>query len=256
MKEEPATREIPLSISVAPELEKLTDLGGTPEQAGFVARVGESPICHQIPDIFAGLAVSIPADLKLYDRFRLWLVPHRVALLRRRGLAEPVSVGIEVEYISDGGTCSVVSLIPAPQFLHHGELSFNGSIKGSLGISGEVTPFPGVEIEPPTGGRSEVVSGLGMSAKGSGGLSLAFSASVVTPFVSAVGLGSNRAEWRFDRHEDALFGRDIETWAILALSKRKRELRYKIRHSVTTRTIFFPTRTESEWFEVGCTLNF
>jgi hypothetical protein len=256
MREEGTTREIPLAVSVAPELETLTDLGRTPEQTGFVARVGESPICHQIPDIFSGLGVPLPADLKLYERFRLWLVPHRVALLRRRGLAEPVSVGIEVEYIADGGTCSVVSLIPAPQFLHLGDLSFNASITGSMGFSGEVTPSPTIQIEPPTEGRSAVVSGLGVSAKGSGGISLAFSASVVTPFISAVGLGSNRAEWRFDRHEEALFGRDIETWAILALSKRKRDLRYKIRHSITTRTLFFPTRTESEWFEVGCTLNF
>jgi len=248
--------EIPLSVSVAPELEAVTDLGGTAEEAGFVVRVAGSPICHQVPDIFGGLGIPIPSDFRLYERFRLWLVPHRVALLRRRGLAEPVSVGIEVEYMSERGTCSVVSLIPAPQFVHHGDLSFNGSITGSMAVTGEATPWQNSDAELRADPESGVIAGLGFNAKGRGGISLAFSASVVTPFISAVGLGSNRAEWRFDRHDEALFGRDIETWAIIALPKRKRELRYRVRYNITTRTLFFPTRTESKWSDIDCSLNF
>jgi hypothetical protein len=123
-------------------------------------------------------------------------------------------------------------------------------------FSGEVTPDASASGDLTAVAGSGVVSGLGLSAKGSGGVSLSFSASVVTPFVSAVGLGSTRAEWRFDRYEDALFGRDIETWSILALPKRRRQLRYRIQYNMTTRTFFFPTRTESEWSEVLCTFNF
>ena len=33
---------------------------------------------------------------------------------------------------------------------------------------------------------------------------------------AAVGVGSSRAEWRFDRHKEPLFGRDVETWTIVA----------------------------------------
>lgn len=199
--------------------------------------------------------MALPPNLQLYDRFRLWLVPQRIGLLRRSGLKEPVSVGLEVQYLSDGATCSIVSLIPAPEFVKHGEISFTGSMKGSMRLSGALMPAADSVGVPDAIGPLPI-AGLDFSARSGAEAELSFTATVITPFISAMGLGSDRAEWRFDRHKEALFGRDIEAWAILALPKRQRELRYRIRYHVTTRSLFLPTRIESDWSEVTCMLNF
>ena len=81
-----------------------------------------------------------------------------------------------------------------------------------------------------------------------------FSCTVATPYVHAVGIGSDRAQWRFDVHREPLFGRDIPMWMVVALPKGQRTLDYRARLSVTARTAFFPTRQQSEWQELKCTL--
>jgi hypothetical protein len=124
------------------------------------------------------------------------------------------------------------------------------SIAGSFSPTGEVSA--GSETAADQNGESFNVGSLSCKMSGSAAASLNFTANVATPSVAAVGIGSNRAEWKFNRAEEPLFGRDIETWAVLVIPKGFEELRYRIRFSLTTRTLFFPTRRESDWTELTC----
>ena len=73
------------------------------------------------------------------------------------------------------------------------------------------------------------------------------SSQVFTPKLMAVGVGSSRCEWRFDVGNSPLYGKDIETWSLLALPKTQRALRYRMRFYVVTRLAFVPQRFESSW---------
>jgi hypothetical protein len=246
--------QVSLSKILTPELEKLPDLGSGEEgKDDFAVQMAKAPICHSLSDIFAAFGKPLPPDLRLYDRFKLWLVPHRLGVLRRKGMAEPVSVGIEVEYKSADETCSVVSLLPSPEFVRYGSLSATVKLTGSVEASGACTPG-GDEGTDSVVAPTKAFGGLSFSAKSGGTISLSFSADVITPYISAVGLGSGRAEWRFNKNKEALFGRDVETWSLLALPKRRKELSYRMRFNLTSRTIFFPTRRESDWVDIECTL--
>ena len=179
--------EVPLNVVLAPELESITDLGTETNSTGFAVTVGTSPVCHQVSKIFATLGVELPPQYKLFDRFRLWLVPQNISLLRRSGLSEPVTVGIEVDYIADGATCSIVSLLPSPEFIKHGELSLGASVQGSMKVSGAFDPM----ATPPnlSGSKAPIaMNGLTFASGANGAAELSFSATVVTPFISAVGL--------------------------------------------------------------------
>ena len=246
--------EIPICKVVAPELESLPDLGSITEEEGFSVKIATAPICHSLGDIFAALEKPIPADLRLYDRFKLWFVPHRLGVLRRKGLAEPVSVGIEVEYLTADGTCSVVSLLPSPEFIRYGSIGATTEMAGSVEASGACNPGENTGEVLSAETATKAFAGLRFCAKSGGSIAVTFSAEVVTPYISAVGLGSNRAEWRFNKNREALFGRDIETWSLLALPKRRKSLAYRMRFSLTSRTLFFPTRRESEWVGIECNL--
>jgi hypothetical protein len=249
-----STIDIPLGRVLTPELEGLPDLGSSEEAEGCVARAAAAPICHDLRDVFNSLGQEFPQHLRLYDRFRLWLVPSRLAIIRKSGFSEPVSVGLEVDYDSDGQTCSVVALLPSPEFVIHGSVNLDSRIAGSLDASGQLSPLPASdELRPEAAVKGTMMAGLEMKA--SAGLGLKFEATVVTPFVSAVGVGSSRAEWRFDKHREALFGRDIETCSIVALPKRRKAFAYRVKYSITTRIAFFPTRRESDWTRIECEMS-
>jgi hypothetical protein len=142
-----------------------------------------------------------------------------------------------------------VSLLPAPQFIVWGEVDGGFRCQGDLSFAGETLPIAG-EL----GAARITEAGIGFGTSASTKLTASFSLTVITPSIAAVGIGSARAEWRFDKHKKALFGQDLETWATVVLPKRQKELDMRMRVYLTHRTLFFPTRHESPWQTVKCTL--
>lgn len=216
----------------------------------FVVTVADQPIALGVAALSQRLGREIPPEVDLYQRFAVWVVPHRVSILRRSGVAEVTSVGVECEYLNGEKTCSIVSLLPTTQFIVWGEADGSLRCQGNLSFVGEMLPVAG-----DLAAMSIREAGLGFGTSASAKLSASFSVNVVTPYIAAVGVGSSRAEWRFDRHKEALFGRDVETWATVVLPKRQKELEMKVRVYVTLRTAFFSTRHQSGWQSVKCTLS-
>jgi hypothetical protein len=234
---------------VSEELERSV-LGPEPgEESGFVAQVSDQPIGLNLRSLFADLGNNIPPEVTLYKQFEVWLIPHRFSLIRRRGLAEPTYVGLVVEYIHENATCSVISLIPGPAMQQHGKIHFGADYSGNLSATGAVSSGQLL-----TGVPDMIHGALGFRVATDGGLAFRFEAVVSTPVVSAVGIGSSRCEWGFEKREEPLFGKTIETWSVLVLPKRRKELRYRIKYYYLVRTLFFATRRESDFIEVVCPL--
>lgn len=239
--------EVPLDRSVTSELERNVKFGGKGkiEEGGFFAQIANQPIAFPLRKVFEEL--NQPVSLDLYKRFEVWLVPHRLAIVRRRGQAEPTSVGMEIEYQTDGRTCAAAALLPSFQFVVHGE----ARVRGTLTTAGEAGADTGT-VAPP--GPSLVKAGFEFSSQADGKLGFQFQATVCTPVIAAVGLGASRCEWRFDKLNEPLFGKDIETWTALVLPKRMDEVTYRARFYMNTRTLFLSTRRESDWVSVVCGL--
>jgi hypothetical protein len=131
----------------------------------------------------------------------------------------------------------------------HGRIHFGAEYAGNLSTTGGVSAGQSV-----TGALNIVHGALGFKLGAEEGLAFRFEAVVSTPVVSAVGIGSSRCEWGFEKREEPLFGKTIETWSVVVLPKRRRELRYRIKYYYLVRTLFFPTRRESDFIEVVCRL--
>jgi hypothetical protein len=97
--------------------------------------------------------------------------------------------------------------------------------------------------------------GAKAGAQAEAGVRFEFDATVSTPIVQAVGLGSDECHWGFDKDKKPLFGRDIETWAAVILPKTWDTVTYSMKFYLITRTVFVSTRRESDWTEVTCVLN-
>lgn len=242
--------QLPIDRIVYEELEADVVLGGAEEPESLVLQCADQPIGIQLRSIFRELGAPVPSECSLYRMFDVWLIPHRVSILRRGGLAEPVSVGLSIEYEHEDKTCSVISLIPDHQFLTLGHLSVAGGFEGSMSVTGETQPAEQV-------GRLGATKSLGALRVGitaSGRLGFQLSATVFSPVVAAVGKGSARCEWLFYKHDQALYNRDLETWTVLALPKNQPEISYRLKSYYTKRTLFFATRRETKPVLITCKL--
>lgn len=220
---------------------------------GFVALIGNRPIGFRATRLLQQLGTPIPPALTLFKRFDVFLVPHRLSVVRRAGWSEPTAVGIEVKYKSEGETCSVISLFPSFEFIRHGSVGLEAS--GAIGVGGDLGGLKNrIESEQQVTLGGLTVRGLAAEGDLRASVGLSLRATVATPRVMAVGIGSDRCEWRMDRAEEPLLGHDIETWAGVVLNKRTDRIRYRARAYMTTRIVFVPTRRESQWVDVECVI--
>ncbi len=215
---------------------------------GFVAKINENPLAISIKSVFEKHGQKINSDF--YDRFKAWLIPHRFSIVRRSGLAQIISLGCEIEYFSEG-TCSIVSLFPEAQFVVRSGIDFslNGQSRAKISLNGNALP-----IDTNNSDCEKPAENMSLDLNISGRSYLNFSSRLITPLVSATGIGSRRCEFQFKQYDTPLFGHDIETWSILALPKRQKTLQYKIRFYFISRTAFVPRRSESSWKTISCEL--
>jgi hypothetical protein len=222
------------------------DLGEEHRFSGFAAHIADRPLGVSFAALFGNEGQT--NKTKLYERFSVWVVPHRLSLIRRKGLSEPVSVGLEIEYQNGQKKCSVLGLFPSFEFTNVGGISgafaAHADLGGNLSVAG---------IAGPSVGEKEIGS-LRVALETTGGVNLRLSCQVFTPKVMAVGVESSRCEWRFDVADSPLYGKDIETWSLVALPKVQRMLKYRMRFYVVTRLAFVPQRFESSWEDVECQL--
>ena len=244
-------QDVPIATALALQLETDVDLGGEIEKGGFFASVNDQPLAIHVPSIFEEFNQA--PESRMYERFDTWMIPHRISLMRRSGLAEPTAVGIEVEYLSGSGTCSIISLYPTLQWRKLGSVGVRSTVTGaySLAPTGELSQGAAPAGEAV---RTATVGGLRCSMSAGGEIHLDLSANVATPYIHASGIGSSRCEWRFDRDQEPLYGRDIEAWSVIVVSKYQEEIRLRTRYYFVARTLFVPTRRESEWVEITCKL--
>jgi hypothetical protein len=247
--------EVAIDTPLTPEIEEevyfgpASDADQSVDQGGFTARVADQPIGYRLRDVFEKL--KLDATLPLYDSFEVWLIPHRISIMRRSGLAEPVSVGIIIEYLIDGDTCSVASLIPSFNYTVLGTVGAEFKMHGIFSAAGETMP---VNDSPPKLAGNLRLGQLSLGVSGAAQLGFEFHANIAIPKIAAVGIGASRCEWRFDRDREPLFGHDIETWATVVLSNRRHQIDYRLRFYINTRTLFLTTRRESGWVTVSCPL--
>ncbi len=236
-----------LDRSLSEELESDVNLGSEAVKESFSVSIANQPIAMRLRDVYKACGKDLPPELALYKMFELWLIPHRFSLIRNSGLAEPTAVGIEVEYVHENTTCSVVSLLPGPKWKEHGKAALGGKLGGKLSATGEIEEIPNLCLSP--------LLRLGdLEFAGSTGSSIEFSFewTVCTPVISAVGEGDSKCQWRFDKEKEPLFGKTIETWSVLALPRRQKTLEYRMRCYYLRRTLFFATRKEGDFVQVRC----
>lgn len=220
------------------------DLGSESERRGLSAEVNDRPVALRYQDLCESAGIVSAEFSALAQRFQIYLVPHAVSVIRRSGFAEITTFGMEVEYLTDGHTCSILGLFPNAKWTTWGEIGAAAKAEGDAG--------------KPDGSSDGWISidaaGLRVRAQANGNLGIRWAEKVITPEISATGIGSSRCEWQFEKRDEPLFGRDLQAWSLVATPRRLRNLKHRCRYYFVSRTAFIPSRVESDWVELNCDL--
>src|SRR5688572_18116497 len=189
---------------LTPELETPIagqDYGTALEGKRWMASIADSPLALRLDRVFETLGRPIPPTVDLYRGYDVWLVPNRFSIMRRGGFAEPTAIGIECKYLTEGWTCSVVALMPAPQFIVLG--GANGEVRcaGAVTASGAIVPDAGMTS---SNGEQQFTNGMRFSLGASGDIHARFSVVVATRMISATGTGSAHVQWHFEKDREPL----------------------------------------------------
>jgi hypothetical protein len=229
----------------SPHIESIMVLspdGAESEPDWFEARIAGGTRCISLKRVFDILGRSTAGVEPLYSHYDVWLIPHRVSVMLRTRFADLTSVGIEVDYRTEHGSSSILSLLPSSQYVQRESLTLGAMISAN-GSTRPATDSVAGE------GAGFVFDGLGFSSGSNNEIRIQFKNPLPTAGINAVGIGSSHCEWRFDKNGHPLFGRDIETLSVVALPRGREELDHRIKVYVMAKRFLWPIRLESNWTE-------
>jgi hypothetical protein len=200
---------------------------GAVQKGQVRVRVGERPIVRNLKTLYRKTGRAMPADLQLYSAYNVWLVVFYVGALRESGVRALSRFGFAVTF-PEKPRVTVLNLVPQSRFVKRVGLEVTS--EAALSLNGEAhvpDAVAGLLAE------TDVLSGtaklrIGTDARVVGTLSL----SVMTPVVTAIGVGGRAAEWLFERDEKPLVG-DQHMAVTLLVPKSVEELQATTRLSAT-----------------------
>jgi hypothetical protein len=212
-------------------------------------RIGVRPVAYDLRALYRSAHKKLP-DTLAFNQFDPWLIVHTMGAIVQEGSARVEAMGYEAVF-GDETEAYTVDLFPQTRFATTVAGRLQGKVQ--LGIEGnarvDVPELPG-----PMG--IEVLSGgVELTLSSDASLLGLLSFSLLTPVVQAVGRGSPRCQWHFEKHERPLLGDQPMVQTVL-VHRFSEQISFKIRGYalVKRRYLSFAVRRETEWIDVVCPL--
>jgi hypothetical protein len=213
-------------------------------------RLGNRPIAYDLRRVFMA-GHGHPPDTSAYNGYDIWMVVHTMGVLSEDGRGTVEAMGYEVSF-PDEKAAYTIDLLPRTEFVTKLEAGFQARV--DLGAEGRA----GVSTQGPAdaGTESALLAGsISVAMSKSASLLGKLSFSLKTPIVQAVGIGSSRSQWHFEKHDKDLFGDQVMVQTVL-VPRRTKQLDFKIRGYAMIKPRFysFAARHETGWVKVSCPL--
>jgi hypothetical protein len=191
---------------------------------------------------------ELPTDLQVFGGNDIWLITHTVSAIKRRGTGKILSLGYEIEF-KDPEEAYTIDLFPRTKFISSLDSSMENQV--DVGIEGNVSlSNQAVDI-------GDKVESLGGSAKLKISSTLKMvgrvSFSVMSPVVTAIGIGSSRGEWLFEEHDKPLLGEQTMLQTVLVPRGTKSiPVRIRAYAHLKANWIAFPATAYTKWLDTDC----
>jgi len=213
---------------------------------------GDRPIVFNLLEWYAKLGKPIPEDIQIFDAYRVYIIFHTIGTVKTWGTQYLEQLGLRVKFDSQlGEEVTVLNVLPQPEFIKiaDGKIVFNADI----GLNGKAE-LPKVDIKGDNGLQPFGVDGkIGISSKADFALNVSYTLN--TPHIMAIGRGSSRSEWVFNRHEKGLTGYDIQMGQVVMVSQFVQELSFKVQLYATLESFnLIAIDRETDWVDMKITL--
>jgi len=193
-------------------------------------RVGNRPIVRNLSALYLKSGRALPAELQVLMAYDLWLVMFSVGIIAAGQYDWVKQFGCHIEYEKHVRT-TVLDVFPQSRFISGAEFDVGAS--ADIDMHGELqTPdvkVPLGEIEE-AGGQAKIQ--LATKAK----IAARISMRVLTPVITAAGLGSDYSEWIFCRDDKPLVG-DQQLTQIIMVPNGTKKLKCKATLSAVITTL-------------------
>jgi hypothetical protein len=218
--------------------------GGEPtlEKGHVRMRIGERPIVRNLKQLYKKMNKALPADLEVFTAYNIWLIAFGVGIIRDSGMREVEQFGLAVTFPDEPRT-TIVDVLPQTRFVKTagGQLKVEAglSLNGSARLPEAVTQA----ISQTDVLSADAALKLSTEANVVGTLSF----SVLTPVITAIGVGGRHAEWAFEKSEEPLIGDQHMVLTLLA-GKPVEELPITTRLSATVSVFnMLPCKLQTEF---------
>lgn len=247
-------------VSLGPENAVDPDLLVPPSQRRFGGpevefsririKIGERPIARDLRTLYQLTKRELPGNLEVFRSYRLWMVTHAVSIVDQATIRSVRQVGYQMR-LPNEPCVTVVEMFPQTRFVKKVEGKWETradlEIDGKASVPDTVTElldhFEGLTL----GGKVTIATKVGLIGR--------LSFAVFTPVVQAVGVGDRQSEWIFERSDEPLIGDQLMV-QILLVPKHVDRVEFEARaHAVVSTFNLIPTRLNSEWIPLACSLN-
>lgn len=211
-------------------------------------RIGRRPTVRKLRKLYELVGVEMPGDLKLFDKYEVWLFSYNVSLMKYGGFQSVRQFGCQVKYPEDYGV-SIVSLLPDSEFVAWTE----GQVKATAALSANGSAEVPIVAGCVDGAKAQVGGGIRVEASADAKINLSFT--VMTDKVVAIGTGDFLSEWSIKRGDKPLLGEQCFLNAVL-VPKGQKQVDVQVRAYVTVATGYFvPARLKSDWVSMTVALD-
>jgi len=204
-------------------------------------RIGERPIVRDLKRLYRKSGKTLPPDLEVFSAYNIWMILYAVGIVRASGMREVDRFGFAITF-PEKPRVTVLNVLPQTRFVKRVGAALKAEAALSLNGSAQL-PEAVTQMLAQTDALSADAS-LKISTEAN--LVGTLSISVLTPIIQAIGTGSRRAEWVFEKSEEPLLG-DQHMAVTLLAPKSIDELETTVRLSATVSVFnFLPCNLETD----------
>ncbi len=210
-------------------------------------RLGDRPLCRNLRRLYEQEHKDLPADIAVFDAYDIWMLTHSINAIDRKGdSAKITALGYEADF-KESEYVYTIELLPQTKFVSPLEGSFTNKadllLEGNAKVPDAIKTATGAMN--PLGGDARI--NLSSELKVIGKVEFA----VKTSIIQAVGIGSSRCEWMFEKDKKPLLGDQIMLQTIL-VPRFTTSAQCNIRGYAMLKPnwISFPVKFYTDWIDI------
>lgn len=210
------------------------------EKGHVKLRMGERPIVRNLKQLYKKMNKTLPPDLEVFSAYNIWLIAFGLGIVREAGMREVDRFGFEVAF-PETPRVTVLDLLPQTSFVKR----VGGQLKAEAGLSLNGSARLPEAVSQILAQTEALSADAALSLSTDANFVCVLSFSVLTPVITAIGVGGRRAEWLFTKSEQPLVG-DQHMVVTLLAGKSVEQLEITARLSATVSVFnMLPCRLET-----------